>query len=55
MLTPDEIRRLLQDRKLLTVAERTGVGYSTLLRFMRGESYPHASNLIKLSRYLEQN
>lgn len=54
MITPDEMRRLLADRNLSVVAERAGISYATLLRFVNNQRMPRAQTLIKLSRYLEQ-
>lgn len=34
----DELRDALQDRNARVVAERTGVGYQTILRLRRGQT-----------------
>lgn len=52
MLTPDEIRERLRDRKLKAVAEATGLHPNTVYAFVRGETMPTYDTLRVLSEYL---
>jgi transcriptional regulator with XRE-family HTH domain len=55
MLHPEEIKELLKDRTLKVVANRTGVSYINLLRFLQGKTANPSFNMIaKLSDYLEE-
>jgi len=54
MMTLDEIRTALKDRRLSVVAEKTGLHYNTLYSLMRGENPdPRLSTMQTLSDYLE--
>lgn len=54
MMTLDQIRLALADRKLTVVAEKTGLHYNTLYSLMRGENPdPRLSTIKTLSDYLE--
>jgi len=54
MLHPDNIKKLLQDRVLKTVAEKSGVSYTALYGFVTGRTENPSYYLIeKLSNYLE--
>lgn len=56
MLTIDEIRDRLKDRKLSTVAEATGIHYNTLRSILRGDNKnPTLRVMSSLSEYLEKN
>ena len=53
MLTLDQIKTLLKDRRLYIVAKKTGISYPTLLALSRGESSnPSYKVLEKVSEYL---
>lgn len=52
MLSPSEMKAALSDRKLVVVAERSGVSYNTILRFVSGANIRQTS-LERLSEYLE--
>lgn len=54
MLTPDTIKKRLQDANLKKVAEAAGVHYNALYRFMNGITGRPSYELVrKLSLYLE--
>lgn len=53
MLTLDEIRSQLTDRNLKAVAEKSGVHYNAVYRFMNGQSNPSYETVRKLCQYLE--
>jgi predicted transcriptional regulator len=55
MLTTEEIRKLLADRRLDIVAKATGISPLTVARIRDGKGDPKASTLEALSRYLEGN
>lgn len=56
MLTLDEVRQRLQDRRLAVVAEATGITMPTLWRIRRDpKTGVRYSTLEKLNRYFEQN
>jgi hypothetical protein len=56
MIEPPRIKALLKDRTLSKVAEKSGVEYKTLWRFMNGDkesiTYPWFF-IVMLSNYLE--
>jgi transcriptional regulator with XRE-family HTH domain len=53
MMTIDEIRAALQDRRLTVIAAQTGLHYNTVSAIKRGEqTNPQYDTLIKLSTYL---
>jgi hypothetical protein len=49
----DELRHRLSDRRLVVVAERTGVNYRRLLRLVDGVQAAEESDLKALTEYLE--
>jgi hypothetical protein len=52
-MEPNEIRELLKDRNLKVVAERTGINYFSLARFMRGDMRRVTYDMCKvLTEYL---
>ena len=53
LLTMDELRHRLSDRRLVVVAERTGVNYRRLLRLVDGVQAAEESDLKALTEYLE--
>jgi predicted transcriptional regulator len=53
MLTTEEIRKLLADRRLDIVAKATGISPLTVARIRDGKGDPKASTLEALSNYLE--
>lgn len=53
MLTIEEVRRRLEDRRLSTVSERTNIPAYTLRRLMRGGEVRY-SVVQALSDYLEE-
>jgi len=55
MLTTEEIRKMLADRRLDIVAKATGISPLTVARIRDGKGDPKASTLEALSRYLEGN
>jgi transcriptional regulator with XRE-family HTH domain len=53
MMTIDEIRTALQDRRLTVIAAQTGLHYNTISAIKRGEQInPQYDTMIKLSTYL---
>lgn len=56
MLTIEEVRERLQDRKLRVVSEQVGLAYDTVWRVKAGKSKRISYDVIKvLSDYLEGN
>ena len=56
MLHPEQIKKILQDRNLSTVSDKSGVNYRTLYNFAKGKTAQPSYYLIeKLSNYLESN
>lgn len=56
MLTIEEVRERLQDRKLRVVSEQVGLAYDTVWRVKSGKSKRISYDVIKvLSDYLEGN
>ena len=53
MKTLEEIKRQLEDSKLKTVADKTGVHYNAIYRLMNGQTNPSYETVKKLSDYLE--
>ena len=53
MLTIDEIKKQLADRRLTVVAERTGLHYNTLKLIRDGKGNPTYSTLKIISDYLQ--
>jgi hypothetical protein len=55
MLTPDEIRRRLQDRRLPVVSKATGVHHKTIRDIRDNEHHNPTYRVLKaLSDYLEE-
>lgn len=54
MLTPEQAREKLKDRKLSYVAEKCGSTYMSLNRLMKGKN-PSIVTLEKLSEYFKDN
>jgi transcriptional regulator with XRE-family HTH domain len=55
MLTLEQIRLLLKDRRLTVVSKEIGVSYPTILAIYKGESKnPNYETIEKLSEYLER-
>lgn len=52
-MTLDELRSALSDRTLTKVAERTGVSYGVLTRFMADESEPSYDAILTLIAYVK--
>ena len=53
MMTLDQIRKALEDRKLKAVAEATGLAYDTVWRVSRGDTKRVSYETVKaLSDYL---
>lgn len=53
MMTIDEIRAALQDRRLTVIAAQTGLHYNTISAIKRGDqTNPQYDTMIKLSTYL---
>jgi DNA-binding phage protein len=52
MLTLDQVRERLQDRKITVVAEATGLHLQTLYDIRHGRANPVYSTVKKLSDYL---
>jgi transcriptional regulator with XRE-family HTH domain len=53
MMTIDEIRLALQDRRLTTIAQATGLHYNTVIAIKRGDQLnPSYDTLSRLSAYL---
>ena len=56
MLTIEEVRKGLQDRKLRVVSEQVGLAYDTVWRVKSGKAKRISYDVIKvLSDYLEGN
>ena len=54
-MEPNEIRELLKDRNLKIVAERTGINYFNLARFVRGDMRRVTFEMCKtLTEYLNE-
>lgn len=53
MMTIEEIRKALSDRKLTAVAASTGLHSATLYRIAKGEVTPHHATLQVLINYLQ--
>lgn len=52
ILDVETIRRRLADRKVLRVAQATGLNPNTIYRLINGTVKPSYETLIKLSKYL---
>lgn len=53
MMTLEQIKQALQDRRLTAVAKNTGLSYDTIRRIKSGEGDYHISTLKKISDYLQ--
>ena len=54
LMTPDQVREKLRDRKISYVAEKCSVSYVTLNNLMKGHN-PSVKTLAKLTDYLDGN
>ena len=55
LMTPEEIREALQDRRLSRVAKACGVSYTTLYKFANGKiASCQLSTLRKITNYLNK-
>lgn len=52
LLTSDEIRKRLADRRLTAVAEETGINYNRLWRLVRNRQEASEEDLTRLTDYL---
>lgn len=56
MLSLDQIKERLRDRRLTVVSKEIGVSYPTLLAIAKGDTVnPNYETIIKISEYLERN
>jgi len=56
MLTLDEVKERMKDRKLVTVAAATGMNYATVQRLMAGDKRKVSYETVKrISDYLEKS
>ena len=55
LMTADEVRRKLIDRRLSYVAEKCGLTYMSLSRIRKNEGKPSLPTLEKLSEYFDEN
>ena len=55
MLTADQVRSKLQDRRLAIVAEKCGLTFMSLSRIRKNDGNPSSNTLEKLSRYFHDN
>lgn len=55
LLTADQVREKLEDRRLSYVAEKCGLTYMSLSRIRKNEGNPSLGTLQKLSDYFEVN
>lgn len=53
MMTLEQIKAALSDRKLREVSTRTGLSYGTIYKMSKGEGNPTYDVLKKVSDYLE--
>tara|TARA_R100000734_G_C3308118_1_gene98738 strand:- start:555 stop:746 length:192 start_codon:yes stop_codon:yes gene_type:complete len=51
MLTADQVRSKLQDRRLAIVAEKCGLTFMSLSRIRKNDGNPSSTTLEKLSKY----
>ena len=54
-MTLQQIQNKLKDRRLMYVAQETGLTFMTLSRLMKGVGQPKISTLEKLSQYFKEN
>jgi transcriptional regulator with XRE-family HTH domain len=55
LLTADQVRSKLKDRRLSYVAEKCGLTYMSLSRIRKNEGKPSLPTLEKLSEYFAKN
>jgi transcriptional regulator with XRE-family HTH domain len=56
MIHPEQIKKILQDRNLSIVADKSGINYRALYNFAKGKTaQPSFYMIAKLSDYLEAN
>ena len=55
LLTSDEVRDKLIDRRLSYVADKCGLTYMSLSRIRKNEGNPSLATLEKLSEYFDEN
>ena len=55
LLTVDEVREKLLDRRLSYVAEKCGLTFMSLSRIRKNKGNPSLSTLEKLSEYFDEN
>lgn len=55
LLSLDEIRDRLKDRRLYYVAEKAGLTYMSVLRLSKGEVEPKQLTIDKMRKYFEEN
>ena len=55
LLTVDEVREKLLDRRLSYVAEKCGLTYMSLSRIRKNNGNPSLNTLEKLSEYFDEN
>lgn len=55
LLTSDEVRDKLIDRRLSYVADKCGLTYMSLSRIRKNDGKPSLSTLEKLSEYFDEN
>jgi len=55
MLTADQVRSKLQDRRLAIVAEKCGLTFMSLSRIRKNDGNPSSNTLEKLSRYFNDH
>jgi hypothetical protein len=55
LLTVDEIREKLKDRRLNIVAEKTAIHYNTVVKMARGEiQSPSYKTLVEFTKYFTE-
>lgn len=55
LLTADEVRQKLEDRRLSYVAEKCGLTYMSLSRIRKSDGNPSLATLQKLSNYFDNH
>jgi len=55
LLTADEVRQKLEDRRLSYVAEKCGLTYMSLSRIRKSDGNPSLATLQKLSNYFDSH
>lgn len=55
LMSADELRDKLKDRRLAYVAEKCGLTYMSLSRIKKNEGNPSLGTLTKLSEYFDVN